>query len=227
MKKILFLAVTLVGTVVALNAQNYKLGAFIEPSVSWYDVESRDVVSEGSFGNFSGGISVDYFFGDNYAFATGLALGTNKGSLQYKESFVLRAYDDIAEVPGGATVNYKVNTLTVPMGLKLKTNEIGYLTYFVDLGLTANINMGTKASVDSLVTFAGEQNPESINDARINKEIIPVSLAYHMGAGLEYGLSESTALFVGIYYRNFFTTLTKNLDNTYPKIVAFRVGVLF
>ena len=46
--------------------------------------------------------------------------------------------------PGNPVV-YKIQYLSIPLGLKLQTNQIGYLTFFTDLGLDPKVVIGRKS----------------------------------------------------------------------------------
>ena len=48
---------------------------------------------------------------------------------------------------------YKVNYVTIPIGLKLKTKEIGYLTYFGEFGGNIGIPYKTREHLQIWVNF--------------------------------------------------------------------------
>lgn len=57
-------------------------------------------------------------------------------------------------------------------------------------------------------------------------------MAYHIIAGLEYGLGGNTAVVVGLGFENNFLDITKDLENqpvdkVSHKLLSFRFGVIF
>jgi len=50
-------------------------------------------------------------------------------------------------VAANEPVAYKIQYLAVPLGLKLQTNQIGYLTFFSDVGLDPKVMIGGKADI--------------------------------------------------------------------------------
>lgn len=224
MKKILlFVCIAIITG--SLSAQNYKFGVFIEPAATWLSPQSRTVQSDGSEFGFSGGLIIENYFQDNYAFSTGLGIGYQGGRLTFNENSFIHVYDETDSVPPGTTIQYHLNYLTIPLGLKLKTNQIGYFTYFVDLGFTAQFNISAKGTSDKEL-FSSKESYYLDNEP-ITKEINFANLGYHFGGGVEYGLSEDTSLLLGIYYHNGFTDVTERDAKVLSRVISFRVGIMF
>jgi hypothetical protein len=119
-------------------------------------------------------------------------------------------------------VEYKIQYLVIPIGLKLQTNQIGYLTFFSDLGLDPKIAISRKADIPSL----------NISGENANNEINLFNLSYHITAGIEYSLGGSTALVLGLNFdNNFLDATTDNgnprTDKVSQKILSFRFGINF
>jgi hypothetical protein len=165
-----------------------------------------------------GGLIVDKYFQEHYAISTGLSIGTQGGSLRYSEETTIRVYNEEDTLPAGTTVDYRLNYITIPLGLKLKTNQIGYFSYFARLGFTNQINIKAK----------GTSSDGSLDEDDIKKEIFFYNLAYHFGIGLEYAISEDTAILFGINYHNGFIDITKSSDvKVHSRVLAIRLGVIF
>lgn len=108
--------------------------------------------------------------------------------------------------------------INIPLGLKLKTNEIGYLTFFTHLGLNAGINIKAIGEIDSY----------ELNNENISKEIKLLNMGYFIGAGFEYSIGGNTALVLGLTYTNGFLDVTSDSDNKVTlSNLNIRVGVLF
>lgn len=216
MKKVLFIGL-LFGFILS-NAQDVKFGVHIDPKITWQAPEARDVQSQGSVFGFGGGLIIDKYFQNNYAFETGISMGTQGGKLKFGYDFPLEVYDDIDTLPAETTVNYKLQYITIPLGLKLKSNEIGYFTFFVNLGFTNQLNIKAKASTD---------NADGLNDDSIKKEINWFDMGYHFGGGIEYALSKDTSVLLGILYQNGFLDITTAAPRVNSRVLTIRTGILF
>ncbi|RZK28726.1 MAG: PorT family protein, partial [Hymenobacter sp.] len=120
MKKLL-LTVAALALAPAAFAQ-VEIGLKISPSISYLRPDGNSDYqfnSEGSKFSFGGGIFMDYFFGENYAFNTGLFLTGKGGTYSYREPVF---------TPGGAPIITKqklaIQYLELPLTLKLFTNEV-------------------------------------------------------------------------------------------------------
>jgi hypothetical protein len=122
----------------------------------------------------------------------------------------------------GKPVIYKIQYIDIPLGLKLKTNQIGYIIFFSDLGMDPLVVIGGKADIPSL-------NIESENAVN---ELKQFNLGYHITAGVEYSLGGTTAIVIGLGFQNNFLDVTKDIndqpkDVVSHKILRFRIGVNF
>ena len=120
------------------------------------------------------------------------------------------------------SIVYKIQYVTIPIGVKLQTNQIGYLTFFSDVGLDPKVVVGGKADIPSL-KISGEKATNQLN---------LFNLSYHVAAGIEYSLGGTTALVLGLNFDNNFLDITKNhenqpIDKILHKILSFRLGVNF
>ncbi len=202
----------------AVFSQGLKMGVAIEPGAGWLSAEAREVDNDEGRFSFAGGLILDNFFARNYAFSTGIFLGAQGGSLKYADSTSIHVYDEIQSLQPGTVVTYKLQYITVPVALKLKTNEIGYFTYFAQLGLTPQINVKSKADATA----------DQLDDDNIYDEIKRFNLGYHFGGGIEYSISEDTAIVLGIIFHNGFMDITDNEDfRVTAKLLSFRLGVMF
>ena len=144
------------------------------------------------------------------------------GRLVSSDTTVLELSKSKYTVLPGNPVVYKIQYLVFPVGLKLQTNQIGYLTFFSDLGLDPKIVIDGKADIPSL----------NVTDEKATNELRMFNLSYHVTAGIEYSLGGSTALVFGLNFDNNFLDITKDngnqpTDNVSHKILSFRLGINF
>jgi hypothetical protein len=220
MKKYLILIIFAVSSS-GIFAQGLKFTVFADPKLSWMSPDLKDVSSEGSKLGVNIGLNVDNYFAKNYAFMTGISIDNTGGKLKYnieggKEISTNSSVDD--SIPTGSVLNYKLQYINIPLGLKFKTNQIGYTTFYTHLGINGGINIKATGEVDNF-----ELHNENISD-----EVKLFTLGYFIGAGVEYSIAGSTAIVVGVTYTNGFIDITPDSNNKVTlSNFALRLGVLF
>ncbi len=204
-----------------INAeQKIRFSVFVNPCINWLQSDIQSVNSGSPAIGFDAGLTVDKYFTDYYAFSSGVSISSLGGNLKYSHlggtTFNTKGRGEVT-INDGATVKYKLQYITVPLGLKLKTKQIGYFTYFANLGF--NLQMNIKAT--------GTSDDGNLND-NISSEINLFNLGYFFGAGAEYSIGGNTALVFGLTYTNGFTDITQN-DNAKITTAGFalRLGLMF
>lgn len=211
--------ITLVMALTQLNAQEgVRFGIKADPQLSWFTVGGDVFSQEASRLGIDIGLVVDKYFSENYAFSSGLSIHITGSKVRLNDTVQYNLNLQQETIPADEVLTYKIQYLSVPLALKLKTREFGYLTYYGQVGVTPEINI--KAFIDS--------DYNDINDLDATEEINAFQLSYHIGGGVEYGLGGSTAIAVGLYYHNGFTDVTENEeDKATLNIVKLRLAVMF
>jgi hypothetical protein len=209
-------------SVISKAQQVISFGVHADPVISWFSTDISSVKNDGARPGFNFGLTFNNYFTKNYSFSTGITLMHSSGRLVSNDTTFLKFTNSNVKVLPGKQVIYKIQYLAVPLGLKLQTNQIGYLTFFTDLGFVPKIAISRKADVPSL-NITGEN---ALNELRI------VNLSYHITGGFEYSLGGSTALVFGIDFDNNFLDITKDTgkapkDIVSEKMLSFRFGVNF
>jgi len=100
---------------------------------------------------------------------------------------------------------YKVTYITIPLVLKLKTKEIGTMTYFGQFGLNNSIRW--KATANDEVTEIKQSSTgvalgatETKSKVSVTKDVAVFKSALTFGAGAEMNLSGTTSLTFGLNY---------------------------
>jgi hypothetical protein len=220
---ILFFLVLVIVPKIRIQAQQkIVFGLHTDPVISWFSSDVKEIRNEGARPGFNFGLSFYRYFTPNYAFSTGISLLNAGGRLISSDTTVMEFTNFKSTVLPGNPVIYKIQYLTIPVGLKLQTNQIGYLTFFSDVGFDPKVVIKGKADIPSL-DISGEN---AVN------ELKTFSLSYHVTAGIEYSLGGSTALVLGLNFDNNFTDITKDngkqpVDRVSHKILSFRLGINF
>ena len=184
----------------------------------WSGAVDKDrLSSDGLKALFNYGLSIDINLGSNYALNTGIihrmggAKLTYTDSANYFHSFPVP--DSIS--PNGyerfginTQVNYKLQYIEIPFVLKLKTNEIGYSTYFMEFGVTPSVNVKATGSIKT----TGGVNDKT--EKNLGKDVNLLNFGLTIGAGLRYSLSGNTALLGFIQFNNGFLDFTTDYKDT-------------
>ena len=217
MKKYLFILILALISMRSFS-QNTRFTVFVDPQFSSMNSDFKAVEKDGSKLGVNIGLNMDNFFAQNYAFMTGISIDNTGGRLIFENEKNLKINGSDTNLIAGSAINYKLQYINIPLGLKLKTNEIGYLTFFTHLGINGGINIKATAEVDDI-----ELDNENISD-----EIRLFNLGYFIGAGIEYSIGGNSAVVLGLTYTNGFIDIT---DDSNSKVTlsnfAVRIGILF
>jgi hypothetical protein len=202
-----------------------SFGIHFDPLISWFSTDSYDTRGDGVVPGFNFGISYNSYFGPNYSFSSGINIINAGGRLINRETtrFELKNYSSsIITVQPGEAITYKITYLSIPLGLKLQTNQIGYGRFFTDLGFDPKIVIGGRADIPSVNIKGGNALPE----------LNTFNLSFHIMAGMEYPLAENNNLVIGIgYEKNLFDITRDNGDQpsnvVCQKVLSFRMGITF
>jgi hypothetical protein len=204
------------------NPERISLGIHFDPLISWFGSDTKQIKSAGARPGFNFGITYNKYFTSNYSFSAGLSLINAGGRLSSGDTTVMEFSNFTSTVLPGKPVIYKIQYLSLPVGLKLQSNQIGYITFFTNLGLDPKVVIASKADIPSL----------GISGENAKKELRMFNIGYHITAGIEYSIGGTTALIAGLNFENNFMDVTKDI-NTQPddkithKILSFRLGINF
>lgn len=153
MKKLFLALLVLAATINTASAQ-FEIGLKVSPSITSLRAESTSdhaFASDGSKLSFGGGLIVDYFFGENYAFSTGLLLTGKGGTITYTDRKNTGGFAGV--VPFTATQKISMQYLELPLSVKLFTNEIAPATrLYFQVGGSLNVPIGTRINGSKFYT---------------------------------------------------------------------------
>ncbi|MBN2747754.1 MAG: PorT family protein [Bacteroidales bacterium] len=208
--------------------KTFRIGVFGETAISWMkpkmDLNHKvQYEADGSRLVAGWGLLFDVNFTENYTLSTGFRLGGTGGKLTY--------LDSLGTTAAKLHRKYELRYVDVPIELKLKTNQIGYFTYFFQIGLRPGMRLA--AYVDDKFDYSNKDDNYSEFDNK--KESAFFQLGFNVGLGAEYQISKSFSAFVGLNYRDglidvlsgtnaFDPTLN---ENAFINQVALTAGFLF
>ncbi|HLN52868.1 MAG TPA: porin family protein [Lentimicrobium sp.] len=203
--------------------RSFVLGVKAAPSISWLKSTQDRYNSEGAKIGFSWGVVSEFYFAKNYALATGINFIYQGGQLSYpdlKEDTEVTLFRD-----------YRIQYLELPAVLKLKTNEMGKLKYFGQIGLGFGLRMNSKGKDEYTL------NNQTVVDSKFKDiddqtQIFRASMI--IGAGIEYPIDNNTSAVIGVNFNNGFTNALKknNIVTSYkhlgkPNFIELSLGVMF
>ena len=219
MQRILFNILFLFALITA-SAQTspIRFNVHVDPQSAWFNSDENEVDPAGSIIHINAGLNMDYYFADNYAFVLGFGINNIGGKLLYADSTIFLSKGDTLLLEPGQTAKLNLQYIDIPIGLKLKTEELGYATYFLQLGFNPMFRLNAKASSEEA----------SWDKEDISESIILFNLGYHVGIGVEYKMGGSTALIGGLRWTGGLTDVTDNdRANVKTNAISLHLGVLF
>ncbi|MFQ5447123.1 MAG: outer membrane beta-barrel protein [Saprospiraceae bacterium] len=232
MKKIVAIAAffLLAQDFISAQTNDLRLGFQVSPVFSSMGSTSNKINSNGTNLGLKLGMRAEMFFRENYAFITGIGFAFNSGgTLHYDNGGQIWTR---SELPGGVDptflpgvdLKYSLQYVEIPLGLKFRTNEMGYLRYWAEVPV---ITLGFKSQARGAIQQAAV-NEDKID---IKNEVTSLSLSWGIAGGVEYNVSSGTSLVGGIGFQRLFTDVTKNVDDdkskAYINSIILRLGVLF
>jgi len=206
MKKIL-LTIAALAVAPAAFAQ-VEIGLKVSPSITYLRANSTSVNSfegESSKFSFGGGIFMDYFFGQNYAFNTGLFLTGKGGTISYLDR-------NAASSPAGPRIEQKIamKYLELPLTIKLFTNEVAPdMRVYFQVGGSLAVPVQTRINGEKNYIDAFDGN----NETSAGSHVFDIDANLIGAVGAEYQLGQSTKFLAGISYHHGLV----DLDRYYEK----------
>ena len=215
---LLLFSISLVSRAGDGDMKNFRFGGTVLPSLYWYKPDNlKKFSNDGSVFRFGVLINGEYSFSGNFAIGFGLGLSSAGGKIDFtgasKQDTVHYYYNDdngimtLADTSGlkgkfdhfrliGRT--YNASYYIIPISLKMRTNEIGYMRYFFEPRL--NVGLRKKVRCNDEVLNLKSNQSTSQKDLDITKDMSFMRLSVTLSAGGEYSLSGSTALTFSIGY---------------------------
>tara|TARA_Y100001968_G_C19448252_1_gene766720 strand:- start:2399 stop:3088 length:690 start_codon:yes stop_codon:yes gene_type:complete len=179
-----------------------RMGLYFAPAVNFIQTDS-DVETNSNIGVVYG-YALEMSLNKNHYLESGF-------SISYKGGDITQTI--VTETPntdGSTTTNsqqitndYKVEYITVPIFIKMRSREVGYFHYFARIGPSMNFK------IKDLITASGD-----------NARRISVDLSIFLGA--EYSLGGKTAIASSLFFTN---NITNSITNKNMKALFHQLGI--
>ncbi len=222
-----FIILILLASTVLANDFGFRFGLKFSPNIAWFRTETRFYENDGVRLGYSYGLIMDYEFAENYAITTGLNILQSGGKMTYP--WEQQVEGTLVQVNKHRDHRYR--HIEIPLALKLRTVEIGYITYFGKFGV--GLGFLRSALVDEETRFPdGEKTFEPTIDIKEETSFFRAGLL--LGAGAEYNFGGLTSLLLGLTFHNGFSNVLEYQNDAVPYTpsahnlyVELTLGILF
>ena len=204
----------------------FKGGLMVSPFVGWTPVNVDDptknsISSKGAQIGFSYGLLGDFFFSNNYGISANLRVSDFNSEFKYNPGnsgyYTINGQGaNVVSIDRTLHLQY----IDLPITLKMRTNEVGYMKYFAQFGVMPAVQLGTKGDIDTVsnkpLNGGGSASVTgSVKGLNVTNDVNLFMLYSVIGVGAEYNLGGTTSLVVSITWNNGFTNIwNKKNDNS-------------
>jgi len=194
----------------------------LQPHLSWIHADESFIGKGPVRLGIEGGLRLDYKFQRFFGLSFGVNLNQTGGNIIYKEALYLDLTSGVDTLQPGTRVTYRLQYVEIPVAIKFIMPEIGYSTWFAEVGLDPMFN--NRAFINA--------TDNNIENESFQQGVGKFNLAWHTGLGLNHSLGGSLSLQFALVYKNTFLDVTREIDirkadNTRINQVGLRIGLVF
>lgn len=200
--------------------KKFRFGIYGDLGIGWIKPKTTDYSKAGASMTFGYGFDFDYYFSKNYVFNSGIYVNYMGGELSYLEKKDING----STINGTLVRDYSLQYIEIPVSIKLKTSQMGYLTYFVQVGLNAGLRLN--ASCDDSYEFSTGNLVTKDIDLESNTSLFKLSFAPAIGA--EYEVNQSLSIYSSLTFNNGMTdflTGKNGITGTAEKAILNKFGI--
>ncbi len=206
----------------------FRCGMYGTLGPSWMKPDMKDWKNEGMRFGYGFGFMAEFAVAPNLVIASGFDVMYGSGKMKLSDT--LFSYDNMTDKLSNINSIYKIQYLQIPITLKMRTNEINYFRYYMRVGGSLGLRIGTKYTEE----ISAQDNSfifRTYDNEKANNRISLFRATFDIGAGIEYSLGGTTALLGEIYFNNGLTNSLKEYKNIKYKSILnylmFKIGILF
>ena len=217
MKNVTILVFGMLITQLSFAQGEFRFGLKGSSNFGWVGGTSKNIVNDGTTVAFGYGIMGDYYFKSNYGISAEIMLSNIKSKFKVTEPLAFNSA--MSDTVNDLRYEYNIQYLDIPLTMKIRTKEIGDMTYFGQFGVSMGFALNAKTSIVStgLPKFISDQEPTEyrVNDAEgdaftvnnFDDKVFLFRLPLIIGGGIEYKMAGSTSLQIGVRIANAFTDM--------------------
>jgi len=223
------------------SCENKKVhfGVLVGPTLDWFTATSNDLSRKNIKGGMITGAILDINLTKNktFYFSTGVLVRYLQGDLAYQKEYDISGIFKDSLLITSTVTTYQTTYITIPTGLKFRSNPAKNCVFVGKLGLYHNIKIGGK-QFDSFTIPNSDKNPNQYfvsTPKNPNDAAARFAESGYIGLGFEYVLKNNFRLFTNVDYScqfNYFSSKAKNniTNKQFKSIIHslhIAVGVLF
>jgi hypothetical protein len=221
-----------------------RFGLKVTPQPCWLKSGNKSSTGDGAYFGFGFGLVWEIKLSNIIHFATGIGGDLEGGKISYRNDStfqveaVVNNEDELVEAKNGIQRSdydknigstsyilkgrtYKTTFVTIPLLLKMMTNEYNGMKYFALFGGELGIRAGAKVNdsyhsgqkatgTPGAVVFTPVTELEKTN-VLVSKDasLVPLRLGMNLGIGTEYRIAGNTSLVFSVSYFQSFTNLMR------------------
>jgi len=215
--------------------RKFRFGLKLSPSINWFKPEEKLISNNGVAFKYGGGLVLEYRLAKIISFQTGMQVDFGGGKLKYNNGTTISTpssnsvsyfYDNLDDkivrydstVSPSSHTHYQLNSrsytisyITIPLTLKMKTKEIGSLTYYGQFGINNSFRWKAVANDNVQPIKSGNLGTnETKQKIDVTKDVSLYTASLNIGMGAEMNLSGSTSLTFGVNYLGGFLNVVKD-----------------
>ena len=186
-----------------------NIGVHGNSGLSWMSTKVKGYESNGPRFSYGYGLRIDYRFAKNYYIGSGVDMNYMGGKLSYPLNY--KGSNDTMHFYGTMNRKYKIQYLDIPINLTLKTKEIGYFTYYVQIGYVTSIRINSYA--DDEYTYPNSNVTVNEEDVDIKKDFNFLKAGFNFGLGTEFNLNNNISFYGKVFYHSGVTDVLGGTNN--------------
>ncbi|HPQ08953.1 MAG TPA: outer membrane beta-barrel protein [Bacteroidia bacterium] len=220
--------------------KKFRFGIRIAPQPTWIKSKDKNTTGGGMNFGFGFGLITEFKLSDIVHLYTGIGGDFENGTITYKKDitnnysvgYFTNSDQEIIELSNGmdtATLFNKSNTgyggitsrkikttyVTIPVTLKMLTQEYSGFRYFAQFGVDLGIRTKVKADDDysTIIKHGVETSAPGTNtdiDIKKDASLLPIRIGLNVGLGTEYRIAGTTSLMFSVNYFSAFTNLMRS-----------------
>ncbi|MEZ5046064.1 MAG: outer membrane beta-barrel protein [Chitinophagaceae bacterium] len=201
--------------------KKYRFGLYIGPTFNSMrptasTADKYTVEKTGGHVGFSFGLNGELNINDRYTVFSGIGMDWRGGKIDVQLPAATPAADNYLR---GADVKYKLQYLTVPIGLKMTAVEMDKLKIQALTSFDAGLLLSQKGNYTLTSSVYDTVTNKYVTISKENEKLkgeataVPFTLGWSIGVGAEYDLNGKNAVFVNVLYRNGFVDVTSPKSN--------------
>ena len=197
------------------DMKNFRFGVTGLGSLMWYKPDDLKKFDKKGGNVLRGGAMINAEYSSatgRFALGFGIGIGTLGGKINFLDSVHYYFVDDAIVRPNDPNINvkptnhyllktreYKATYFHIPISLKMRTNEIGYMRYFAEPRLNIGIKKKVRAN-DEVLAWGSSGSTVTNPNVDITDDMANLRMSFTISGGAEYYLSGSTAVVFTIGY---------------------------